>query len=110
MLVSGEGLIKIFSYIGFGEEACGFNRGMKWEPKRAMSHKPMKTLKRESPGFSRGEGQIYATRWSQNGLDFEIVFDFKGFVERRGVYTIVLEVEDRQGKIYFATSYSTFVG
>jgi len=24
-------------YIGFGEKACGFNRGMKWETKRAMS-------------------------------------------------------------------------
>jgi len=63
-----------------------------------------------SRGYTTSLPYIYATRWSQNGLDFEIVFDFKGFVERRGVYTIVLEVEDRQGKIYFATSYSTFVG
>ncbi|MBC7090809.1 MAG: CAP domain-containing protein [Nitrososphaeria archaeon] len=62
-----------------------------------------------SKGYQANVPYIYATRWRQEGLDFEIVFDFKTFVKGEGVYTIVFEVEDSKGGINFATSYSIFV-
>ncbi|MEM2154226.1 MAG: CAP domain-containing protein [Nitrososphaeria archaeon] len=60
-------------------------------------------------GYQTDVPYIYATKWVQRGLDFEIVFDFKKFMQTSGVYTIVLEVEDWKGRIYYASSYSIFL-
>jgi|YelNatPaOPRAMG01_1025707.scaffolds.fasta_scaffold01236_30 uncharacterized protein YkwD len=60
-------------------------------------------------GYQANVPYIYATKWRQDGLDFEIVFDFKAFFKGEGVYTIVFEVEDYKGSVNFATSYSIFV-
>lgn len=60
-------------------------------------------------GYQTSVPYIYATKWFQKDLDFEIVFDFKKFVQSSGVYTIVLKVEDWRGKQYFASSYSIFL-
>lgn len=52
---------------------------------------------------------IYALKWSQFGSDFEIIFNFSEFTKNLGVYTIVLEVEDSDGYLYDATSFSVFI-
>ncbi|MCX8189473.1 MAG: CAP domain-containing protein [Nitrososphaeria archaeon] len=60
-------------------------------------------------GYQTDIPYIYATKWVQKGLDFEIALDLKRFVQAPGVYTIVLEVEDGRGRIYYALSYSIFI-
>lgn len=60
-------------------------------------------------GYQVSIPYIYATKWSQLGADFEISFDFARFVQKEGVYTVVLEVVDGDGDLYLATSYSIFI-
>ncbi|MEM3403388.1 MAG: CAP domain-containing protein [Nitrososphaeria archaeon] len=52
---------------------------------------------------------VYATKWYQSGLDFSIEFDLSPFVQKDGVYTILFEVIDEKGQIYYATAYSIFI-
>jgi len=49
---------------------------------------------------------VYATKWYQNGLDFNIGFDLSSFVQKDGVYTILFEIVDGNGEIYYTTIHS----
>ncbi|MGQ9782001.1 MAG: CAP domain-containing protein [Nitrososphaeria archaeon] len=60
-------------------------------------------------GYEVSIPYIYATKWSRLGANFEVSFDFSKFVQKEGVYTIVLEVVDGSGHLSFATSHSIFI-
>lgn len=60
-------------------------------------------------GYEVSIPYIYAVKWSQLGQNFEISFDFSKFVQKDGVYTIAFEVEDSDGYLSLATSYSVFM-
>lgn len=58
------------------------------------------------PGGDPSPGAIVADVWDSGQQSVEIGFSINSINEKRGVYTIVVMFEDRNGNVFPAMSYS----